>query len=370
MDVIQFQKPYFFENCSICHGDLDGAVSSGGEVCISKRCFHVFHEVCIKKWLTEENDTCPNCNLKHFAVYELLPNPEYVEEYQKWQDSPENYEIDTPQNIRPLELRGLKRREKLTPAEVREYFRSRNIQVQNLGDNCTQEEMSKAGKEAFKAHGMMLVLLKEESQKITQKLNVLVEQNAQQIEDLAKIEGIVDQTEKNNAHRHLIQAYNKKADDFEKKIETEKDSLKKQKPRPNQKISEIHTVSMKLSQFSRSFSQAGHASPTFPDKPSIEESRELLKQVDGELDAYLESLPEDVKAILRRPLPRPVQPNQVPLQSNQQPSNNIPPNPWPSRKTLVKVAFVGAGVLLIYCLWKSGQSKKLPKNIKLQKPDL
>lgn len=47
-----------------------------------------------------------------------------------------------------------------------------------------------------------------------------------------------------------------------------------------------------------------------------------------------------------------------------------PPNQWPSSKTLFKIAFVGAVVLLIYCLRKSGQSKKLPKNIKPQKPEL
>ena len=370
MEATQFHKPYFFQDCSICHEELDGNAPSGGQVCISKRCFHVFHEVCIKKWLNQEKDTCPNCKLQHFAVYELLPNPEYLEEYQKWKEDPEHYEIDNPENIRPPQLRGLKRREELTSEEVREYFRSRNIQVQSLDDNCTQEQMSKAARESFKAHGMMLVLLKEESQKITQNLNVLVEQDAQQIEDLAKIGGILDQTEKNNAHRHLIQAYNKKADDFEKKIELKIASLEKQIPRPNEVIRSLRPVSRNLNSFSQRFDEAGLAYPTFPGKPSIEESRELLKQVDADLDAYLASLPEDVKAILRRPLPRPVQPNQVPLQSNQQPSNNIPPNPWPSRKTLVKVAFVGAGVLLIYCLWKSGQSKKLPKNIKLQKPDL
>ena len=357
MEVIQIQKPDFFQNCSICHGDLDGNSSSGGQVCISKRCFHVFHEVCIKQWLTEEKDTCPNCKLEHFAVYELLPNPEYVQEYQKWTDDPENYQIDNPENTRPPELRGLKRREELTREEVREYFRSRNVQVQNLDDNCTQEQMVKAARESFNAHGMMLDLLSVQSKK--------------QIEDLAKIKESQAESNKILDHNELIQAYRSKVKSFDKKIEIEITDLEKQRPRPCGKISELRPISIKFSDFSRGFSQAGHASPTvIPGKPSIEESRELLKQVDADLDAYLASLPEDVKAILRRPLPRPVQPNQVPLQSNQQPSNNIPPNPWPSRKTLVKVAFVGAGVLLIYCLWKSGQSKKLPKNIKLQKPDL
>lgn len=349
MESIQHFRPNFFKDCSICPQELDG------QVCISKRCFHVFHEACIKQWLTEEKDTCPNCKLENFAVYELLPNPEYSEEYNKWKAAPENYKLENPEILKPSELRGKPQRRELTFEEIQKYFNDRNIKIQNLTGYSTQAEIAKASRESNKAQGMMLDYLKEQS----------AHQNA----SLKGLESTLDQVEKNNAHRHLIRGYNKKADDFEKKIELEITTLEKQKPRANELISQFRKVSKKLTEFSQSFDEAGLASPIFPDKPSIEESRELLKNVDDELNEYLESLPEDIQAVLNYPLPEPVAIEQPVINQPVQEENQRP-NKWISRKTMAKIAFVATSVLLIYCLWKSRHSGNLQKNIKTQNPDL
>ena len=53
--------------CSICFGDLaDKAEKDSSERAIRLHGTHVFGELCIRKWL-EENDSCPNCRMKVHA---------------------------------------------------------------------------------------------------------------------------------------------------------------------------------------------------------------------------------------------------------------------------------------------------------------
>lgn len=53
--------------CSICFGDLaDKAEKDSSERAVRLHGTHVFGELCIRKWL-EENDSCPNCRMKVHA---------------------------------------------------------------------------------------------------------------------------------------------------------------------------------------------------------------------------------------------------------------------------------------------------------------
>ena len=44
------------EECVIC---MD--LIKSGSICIQTKCGHIFHELCIKRWLTTKQNTCPTC---------------------------------------------------------------------------------------------------------------------------------------------------------------------------------------------------------------------------------------------------------------------------------------------------------------------
>ncbi|CAN8308965.1 unnamed protein product [Cochlearia groenlandica] len=45
------------ESCRICQEDFDG----GEEVRCMKNCIHVFHKICIDRWIHDDQMTCPLC---------------------------------------------------------------------------------------------------------------------------------------------------------------------------------------------------------------------------------------------------------------------------------------------------------------------
>jgi len=161
--------------CSICPNILDG--QTNGEVALSKRCFHVFHRVCIERAI-EAKKSCPLCRLSHLTKYEVIPNPEYAVQYRKWEDDPHKYtyegafqeeygcpseEVGIPAEhiLRPRELRGLLRREELTAEEISSLYREMVSEVLALGDNATLEQLEKVKKEYQEAEDLILESLRE-----------------------------------------------------------------------------------------------------------------------------------------------------------------------------------------------------------------
>ncbi|MDN3508431.1 MAG: hypothetical protein P0S93_00095 [Candidatus Neptunochlamydia sp.] len=76
----------------MCSEVMDG--ETNGLFSISKRCFHVFRETCIKKWVGEHDNTCPCCKLKNFSVVEITLNPDFVVQYKAWKGNPEKHSFE------------------------------------------------------------------------------------------------------------------------------------------------------------------------------------------------------------------------------------------------------------------------------------
>ena len=317
-----------WDNCSICQHILDGNPMRGthdGLVALSKRCYHVFHKTCIEGWLEEGNRSCPNCNLQHFSICEVVLNPENTRQYQKWQADNEGYSYEqafidecgqsheesglpAEHILRPRELRGLERREELTHDEIACFFHEMHEAVRRLPENATQEQIDKAHREIVCAKSMMVKALVE------------------------GFEGIKQMEARNRAnlqHELLLGQYYRKVDGLERKV---RDRLVYLRSLPiedrnyslNQELSEL---SQALGRFDTEFRLNGRTN-----ERSIAESRELLELVDAELDAFVAGQPEHIKEILNAEPPQPPPPAE---------ENN---EPW-YQSTVAKIAMLFALVV-------------------------
>ena len=283
-----------WDNCSICQHILDGNPMRGthdGLVALSKRCYHVFHKTCIEGWLEEGNRSCPNCNLQHFSICEVVLNPENTRQYQKWQADNEGYSYEqafidecgqsheesglpAEHILRPRELRGLERREELTHDEIACFFHEMHEAVRRLPENATQEQIDKAHREIVCAKSMMV--------------KALVERQARNRANLQ--------------HELLLGQYYRKVDGLKRNIRAKKDELDGLpfNPEIHRANDELRAVSTRLTAFNEEFRLNGRTN-----ERSIAESRELLELVDAELDAFVAEQPEHIKEILNAEPPQP-----------------------------------------------------------------
>lgn len=321
--------------CPICLSVMDGV--NQGQVALSKRCYHVFHKVCIEQSLNEANRKCPKCNLENFSICEVLPNPEFETQYQKWDldrigytyeravreeygRSSQQVGFDPSHILRPVAFRGLDQRRSLTSEEVHQFYLEINLSIQNLDINSTPAQIEKARREIEAAE------------------DLIINNHQEQLNDIGRD---FSEMRAGNAHLWLVDRYRdrvallqEKINYKEKSIEEEISQLRKLRPRSDsisEKLSCLNTFSLALTNLSLSiedykseFLESGKL-----DERTIEESQELLKEVDARLDAFIEEQPAHIKEILNAPLP--VEPN-VPVQPNEDPIQPEPPIPEPQKR--------------------------------------
>jgi hypothetical protein len=292
-------NPITWESCSICQNILDGKPIRGthdGLVTLSKRCYHVYHKTCIEDWLEKGKRTCPNCNLQHFSICEVILNPENTRQYQRWLADPgvytyeqafqEEYEGRSSQDVgieadhitRPIDLRGLERREHLTEDEITQFYDEINEVIDRLGPDSTQEQIDKARRELVGAERMIIDAIAERCARQDAQLAA----NGEQL-----------------AHELLLGQYDRKVGVLRRKI-NEKGRELDELPAAEKNYDlrrELIDVSRRLTNLSQEFTVNGRTNDR-----SLEESRELLNLVDADLDAFIEGQPEHIKEILRYPI--------------------------------------------------------------------
>ena len=165
-------------NCPICMEIMDG--EKNGVVAISKRCFHVFHKVCIENWINEGSRNCPSCRLKNISVQEIILNPDYEKQCKKYLSNPENYSykkafdeeyhhsdstIDSsdgeenlkPQDIlRPRILRGAERREDLNEQEARILLEETSKRMDSLIVSAKKKNLGKERASFYQSQDLVL----------------------------------------------------------------------------------------------------------------------------------------------------------------------------------------------------------------------
>ena len=307
--------------CPICLSVMDGV--NQGQVALSKRCYHVFHKVCIEQSLNEANRKCPNCKLEYFSICEVLPNPEFEAQYQKWDldrigytyeravreeygRSSQEVGFDPSHILRPVALRGLDQRRMLTREEIKTYYLEVRAEIQALGVNATPEQIAKAKKEAEEGESLMLDLLEEWNQR--------------QFDQL-------DNQTKRLDHLDLTGSYDRKIRNIRRKLRFKKSQIDQLAcTKENLALGGVLLdLSTRLTGFSREFTRAGKTN-----ERTIEESQELLKEVDARLDAFIEEQPAHIKEILNAPLP---QEPRVPVQPNEDPIRPAAPNNPPEQSS-------------------------------------
>lgn len=139
-----------FWNCSICYEIMDGKAETNGEVCISNRCRHVFHRVCIESAISIKRK-CPLCR-SLLGLSQLIPNPEYTNECRSWLQNPTKYTLKSsflkkysceaeemglnPEDIlRPNALQGKNWQPEITPDENYDFF------LECINNGYSQEEV-------------------------------------------------------------------------------------------------------------------------------------------------------------------------------------------------------------------------------------
>ena len=314
-------------DCSICLSVMDGV--NHGEVAISKRCFHIFHKVCLEEWLDKGRRDCPPCKLNYLSSRDIVLNPGYAEQYRKWQASPHTYTYarafreecgQTPEQLglrpedilRPRELRGLDRRETLTSEELDFLWKERSAAVQTMGMHLTDAQLEKIKREALEAQDLVIAdngrRLNEISEgfadtregfaQIREGFSQIDEENKRQSKEVAKINAALDHTLE--VHDYYIE----KANAFKTRIGEAiyKLIVPHQKPEDADPfMGELLRVEFALSSFMKEFLDKGRA-----DKDSIEEAQVRVKKVDAELDAFIASQPFRVKEILGVPFEKPL----------------------------------------------------------------
>jgi len=303
-----------WDNCSICQQILDGKPMGGthdGLVALSKRCYHVFHKTCIEGWLEQGKRTCPNCDLKHFSVCEVVLNPENTRQYQKWLADPAGYsyeqafidecghshqEAGLPAEhiLRPKELRGKDRREQLTRQEISQFYHEMNAALQRLPENATREQIDKARLEIVGAESMILDSIGNDFEDIRN--------------GFAEIRQMSDRNRVKLAHEQLLTQYCRKTIALRDKVRAKSRELDRLpfSEEKNRLERELIAISTRITQFSQEFTENGRTN-----ERSIAESRELLELVDSELDAFVAEQPEHIQEILTA-APPPAEENNEP----------------------------------------------------------
>ena len=341
MDISRVQ--HIDWKCPICSDIMDG--DNQRDVAISKRCFHVFHDACIRQWVDEHKGNCPICKLSNFSNIEIISNPDFVKQYNLWKANPDNFSYDKDL-LRPESLRGLTWRNTLTKTEAWEYYDEIGRQIEELNPETSWEKINKLKEEKSEAEQFLLREIENGQDKIQQT----------NIDQFKRIKEINDHLDVGDLHAHFI----RKLKVFAKKAEDKIKGLEGNMRENYELIRKLGEFKVLLFIYRDRFDLVAETNLTNPNNPTPEEATRLLKEVDVEMGAFIDSQPNAVREILRAVSLNPI------IYQNQVPQ----PNQWPSRKTLFKIVFVATGVLLIYCLWRAGDSKNLTKNIKIQKPDL
>lgn len=123
-------------SCSICFNLMDGRQETNGSVCISKRCMHIFHRVCVENAIKEQRN-CPLCR-HNIGVVFLVDNPDYEKQCKAWDANRDQYTLEkaffkkysaTPEEkglreediLRPESLHGKEWNPKISPEEKFRY---------------------------------------------------------------------------------------------------------------------------------------------------------------------------------------------------------------------------------------------------------
>lgn len=363
-------------NCPVCMDIMDG--EKNGLVAISKRCFHVFHKVCIENWINKGSRNCPSCRLKNISIQEIILNPDYEKQCKKYLSNPENYSykkafdeeyhhIDStsdssgaeenlkPQDIlRPRILRGAERREDLNEQEAFILLKETGNKIDELFLDPTRHKIDKARKEYYQAECLALKY-------VSQGQATIKKQNAEQFEQLAEISY-------NNEHLKLGDYYQNKVESIENKIENKINLLKREVSTNWDLINLLRQFSKSIGAYSERFRIAALTNYTDPNNPSIEESRKLLKEVDTELDSFVNGQNSNIKEILDPPHEEEIHEaqNQIQLQGIVRPiiqnEPNIPRRVSPVQyKRILKVAVFAIGLIVLY---KVARSKSVTNYIR------
>ena len=323
--------------CSICQQILDGNPledTHDGLVALSKRCYHVFHKTCIEEWLDRGKRTCPNCNLKHFSVCEIILNPEHTKQYQKWAANPNCYSYEkafkqeygksskevgivAEHILRPEELRGLGRRDRLTREEITQFYDEMSNVLMSIGAYATEEEIEKAREDFREASDLFYEMQEVESFRSDNFFEEIEMEEAYRTKSFGSVRGVSTTSRRRKANtfaqlyalRGLSLGHNapgklierlesiridqqKTLDQCCRKVCVLRDKILNAEVEPSD---EMRHVSDRLSEFLEEFRMSGqtHHSRT------IEESRELLELVSVELDDFIHGLPMHIRTILR-----------------------------------------------------------------------
>ena len=244
-------------------------------VAISERCMHIFHEVCIKNWVTKHNINCPICKTAHLIPSQLLPNPDFAEQYAQWLKDPENYSLDE-QALRPPELRSKKRQEGLNDQQTQDFFKYGSKIVRDLPNNASGEKISFAVRVKLQANDLKLDKI---------------------IEDQEEMKKFLQGELPNNPHGLIVQGYKDKLANMQNEVEKRLNQLMGLSRTESNRLlfSLLTALSKNLREYVQRFTEAGQTRTR-----SREESQSLMAEIDAELEAFIVSQPEAVKAVIGR----------------------------------------------------------------------
>lgn len=312
-------------NCSICDSVMDGESKTGGDISISKRCFHIFHDVCIKEWVVEHKGNCPECRLKNLSVVDLMSNLEYVKQYNIWKANPEKYHYDK-QLLRPEPLRGKPWREKMSREEAKAYRDNIAGQIKKLeADSDSWEKIEKLKEEYEEAEEYVLNFIEQDQKKISDRLDT----------------------------GDLCREFQKKLEVYGNRALSAEVSLLKDKENPinKERINEIQKFYDDSFVFCERFREANKISLIDPNSPSSEEAQAKLRKIYEEMEAFIDGQPEELKNVLRTP---PKSKKNIPLASleilaNQNSQDDDPKDPRRFNcGAILKVMFVALSILSVY----------------------
>jgi len=364
-----------WKKCFACQEEL--GEDPAKLVAISKRCYDVFHESCIKEWLHVGRRSCPLCKLSYFSKCEVIPNPEYLLQYQKYKQNPREYSferacveelghsheqagIDAEHILRPKEFRGLKQPRSLTEEEINAYFDCVSKDIDNLrnGENVDEALVEKLRKELLEADELIKNRLHLKFDAIEQKQREIREEQREIREEQREIrEGFTALSQKQQKQLKE-QAKQQLLISYERKVELLEDRT------------EIPYLVQSFRVFKIKFEEAAKK----------ENSEVLLRQVDVELEAFIESQPQGIQDILKGqssssssgvPPPTPVVQPEVPVVQPEVPvvqpaapppeerpaigiqwQNFIPSNI--TRRRCIKGLIYLAAFVVMTALWRKG----------------
>lgn len=305
MDILKVSSHNW--NCVICSEVMDG--DKNGLVAVSKRCLHIFHEACIKRWINEGAHTCPVCKLDNFHIQEVTLNQEYPKQYHKWKEDPNHYSYEQAFNeeyphsdstsnsshenlkyesvLLPNELRGVGRREKLTQSEAFAYMKETKDKLkENI--NGKRDDVERFALNAFQAQDVALDNLKEEYSSLKEGYSSLKEEYSFEFKKIA--------------HQKLVDFYYDKIRSLYNKARYNIAELKRASWGNQTVITQLLDFTGEVVRYHERFRVAGKIHELYPGSPSMEESKDLLRQVDLELNALVERQPQAVRNILMDPV--------------------------------------------------------------------